>query len=188
LTSYDHHYESGGFGYDQDRERHGAWVRENYVQRFGLRPGQRLLDVGCGDGFWSGLFAEEGLTVAGFDLSAGGIGVAATRYPTGDFRTGDVEAPFPFEGPFDIVFIRNLSHFLRADLPVTGVLTNALRVLEGHGLLLISQFSRRTGVTEGHTTHHPLSRYVAAVEQVAEVHTVHVVDDHILIGAAARNA
>lgn len=187
MTSYDRHYESGGFGYDKDRERHRAWLRENYVDRFGLRRGQRLLDVGCGDGFWSGLFAEEGLIVAGFDISAGGIDLAAARYPSAEFRTADVETPFPFAGPFDIVFIRNLSHFLRADLPVHGVLTNAMSVLGSQGLLLISQFSRRTGVTEGHTTHHPVSRYVAAVEEAADVHTVHVVADHVLIGAAARH-
>jgi 2-polyprenyl-6-hydroxyphenyl methylase/3-demethylubiquinone-9 3-methyltransferase len=44
-------------------------------------PGMRLLDVGCGNGFWAAHFARRGYAVVGIDPSASGIEVARQAYP-----------------------------------------------------------------------------------------------------------
>lgn len=57
----------GGYRYD------GRWrtVAETMVKHYGLRPGDRILDVGCGKGFLLYDFTQiqSGIEVAGIDIS-----------------------------------------------------------------------------------------------------------------------
>jgi len=57
----------GGMRYD------GRWrvVAENMVKHYGLKPGDRVLDVGCGKGFLLYEFTQAcpGIEVAGLDIS-----------------------------------------------------------------------------------------------------------------------
>lgn len=48
--------------------------------------GLRLLDLGCGRGFWSEHFSRSGANVIGVDASSGGIERARASYPSLDFR------------------------------------------------------------------------------------------------------
>ncbi|MGH2465732.1 MAG: class I SAM-dependent methyltransferase, partial [Candidatus Limnocylindrales bacterium] len=91
IEHYDRQYAEGGFGYENQRETWQAWAAEHYVREFDLRPGERLLDVGCGDGFWTGLFAQAGLAVTGTDLSPGGIEIARRAHPGVEFVVGNAE-------------------------------------------------------------------------------------------------
>ncbi|NGX56910.1 MAG: Demethylrebeccamycin-D-glucose O-methyltransferase [Candidatus Anoxychlamydiales bacterium] len=63
----DRKYGYGGFKYD------GRWlsVAEKLVKHYNLKPGQKVLDVGCGKGFllYDLLQIVEGLEVAGIDIS-----------------------------------------------------------------------------------------------------------------------
>jgi 2-polyprenyl-3-methyl-5-hydroxy-6-metoxy-1,4-benzoquinol methylase len=71
-----------------------------------LRPGMRILDVGCGNGYACGQFLESGGRVVGIDLSAEGIELARATYPKGRFElmAADEEILARLnEDPFDIV-------------------------------------------------------------------------------------
>jgi SAM-dependent methyltransferase len=63
----------------------------------GLRPGERLIDVGCGNGNALLEAARRGAEVAGLDPSAGLVEQAAERLAgagfSGDVRVGTAEAP-----------------------------------------------------------------------------------------------
>lgn len=56
---------------------------EFLVQALDLRPGQRLLDVGCGPGRHARALAERGIQVVGLDVSATFAGLAARDAPDG---------------------------------------------------------------------------------------------------------
>lgn len=51
-----------------------------------LRPGTRVLDVGCGNGFTAGEFLKRGCQVVGLDLSESGIDLARRTYPAARFE------------------------------------------------------------------------------------------------------
>lgn len=99
--------------------------------RFGLRPGQTLLDVGCGRGEFLRGFMHMGLQGSGLDRSP----VAKEVVPDADIRVGDVETdPFPFEDrSFDVVFAKSfLEHFYYPE----KIMEEIHRVLKPGGLVL----------------------------------------------------
>lgn len=71
------------------------------VDALGLRPGQRVLDVGCGPGRHAHALARWGCEVMGVDISQRFVELAARDAPPGaTFRRLDARA-LPFDGEFD---------------------------------------------------------------------------------------
>src|SRR6266516_5001291 len=64
---------------------------ESALERTGLEPGWRVLDVGCGAGAFSSLVAERGCVPNGIDASEALIEFARTRLPNADLRVGEME-------------------------------------------------------------------------------------------------
>jgi SAM-dependent methyltransferase len=189
---YDRHYRGGGFRYERMRPKWEAWVKRHYVREFGLVPGERVLDIPCGDGFWSSVLRDAGFDVVGADASAGGIDVASTTYPGIEFVVADAEHELPFpNGRFDVVFCRGISHFHRRELftdSTARMLDNLMRYVRPGGLLLISYYSRRDrSGTDAHYQH-PLADLVKAVEPHGDIFKVDVVDDFVQIGVQHRDA
>ncbi len=72
ATEYDRHYIAGGFGYSSEEQK--KWLEENtplFTSRFSDKR-RTLLDVGCGDGFWSLLLRDQ-FDVTAEDTSLGGV-------------------------------------------------------------------------------------------------------------------
>jgi SAM-dependent methyltransferase len=75
------------------------------VGALGLRPGMRVLDVGCGPGRHAHALAARGVRVHGVDISPRFISLAQADAPEGaTFEVGDARAPAPeHDGQFDVV-------------------------------------------------------------------------------------
>jgi SAM-dependent methyltransferase len=95
----------------------------------GPRPGERLLDVGCGSGLYLQAFKREGLDVTGLDPSKHMLDLAETRLGTraGLFPGRAEDLPFE-DNEFDIVTLITTLEFV-AD-PETA-LAEAFRVAKG---------------------------------------------------------
>src|ERR1700757_4417257 len=65
---------------------------EAALSRVDLRPGQRVLDIGCGVGAFLRLIRDHGARAYGLDASEELIGLARTRLPDADLRVGEMEA------------------------------------------------------------------------------------------------
>ena len=90
-----------------------AWrpVYDHLIERAGVRPGTRLLDVGCGAGGALTAAREHGAEVAGLDASAALVAVARERLPGAAIEVGDMEA-LPFlDRAFDVVTSFNAFQF-----------------------------------------------------------------------------
>ena len=63
---------------------------DSLMARFGILPNQRILDIGCGNGFYSWLFHQRGLQVTGVDRSAKAIDYCQKTYgPACNWICGD---------------------------------------------------------------------------------------------------
>ena len=80
-----------------------------------IRPGERVLDIGCGIGAVAyDVAVKAGAYVVGIDLDPDNIALACERYthPLIEYRVGDALQELP-DGPFDVVILSNvLEHLL----------------------------------------------------------------------------
>ena len=141
---------SDSFLVQKRQELHSAmaerWMKEIRAQ---LPKGKklRILDVGCGAGFFSVLLAKEGHQVTGIDLTPDMIKnarlLASEEKTDCEFLVMDAENPeFP-EGTFDVIISRNLTWTLPH---VSHAYGEWLRVLKKGGVLL--NFDANYGITD----------------------------------------
>ncbi len=98
-----------------------------------IRPGESVLDVGCGAGAGYESHHAAGLdaTYAGVDSSEPSVEVARELYPAGDFRVGNAATLASQFGPrsFDVVILRHvLEHMPDFDLPMQQAISVARRL------------------------------------------------------------
>jgi ubiquinone/menaquinone biosynthesis C-methylase UbiE len=71
-------------------------LRERSHELLAARPGDRVVDVGCGAGTATAQLAARGLTAVGVDASDQLVGVARSRHPGVEFITGTAQdLPLP---------------------------------------------------------------------------------------------
>jgi SAM-dependent methyltransferase len=102
-------YGYGGYRYD------GRWrpVAEAMAAYYGLKPGDRVLDIGCGKGFllYELTQAVPGLDVAGIDVSE--YGIAHAKEEVRPFLKIGTCTQLPWaDGYFDFVYSLNVFHNL----------------------------------------------------------------------------
>ena len=117
------------------------------LDELGLKPGDRLLDVGCGPGRHSYAFAEAGVEVVGVDISQRFVDLATASAPPGaTFRRLDARR-LPFEAEFDAAISLCQGAFGLAGGPGApldadaDVLHGIGRALEPGGVAAVSAFS-----------------------------------------------
>jgi SAM-dependent methyltransferase len=102
------------------------------------RPGQRLLDAGCGTGGFLGWVKarSEFASVAGVDIGSAAIELARTRLPAADLRAAPLRALPSEDGSFDLVVTNDvLQHISEED--VDQSLRELRRVLAPGGTLFL---------------------------------------------------
>jgi ubiquinone/menaquinone biosynthesis C-methylase UbiE len=114
------------------------WQLLQAADASGVSPvGARVLEVGCGAGYFANRFSEYGATsVAGIDLMESRVQAARERYPRLEFVVGDAASlPWPDES-FDIVAqITCLSSILDPEVRAL-VGAEMWRVVRARGIVL----------------------------------------------------
>jgi len=95
------------------------------------RPGERILDLGCGTGELTARLVASGASVVGLDSDPAMAEAFRARLPDVPVVVLDAQAPWPHDGalggPFDAVFSNAALHWMpRAD-SVAGSMASALR-------------------------------------------------------------
>lgn len=193
---------SAKLGYEDRRDELEHFVDQRYIHQFKLEPAS-MLDVGCGDGFWTDIFARRGFSPVGIDPDTGAINaarrrcleqMAADRYLPGCMpafqccRLQELALDAPSApAMFRLVFARTLPHFYQPDLePGTQLVRDMLRFLHPQGRILLSIYSDQSKTTyDGGQTHHHLTDLIRAViEAPAEITATGVYRGYLQIVAA----
>ncbi len=108
--------------------KHGfvAKYGEALLDLLALKPGERILDLGCGTGDLTHKIAECGATVIGLDSSIDMIAAARAKYPAIEFAVGDA-THFVFDAPFDAVFSNATLHWVKPPEDAVRCIANALK-------------------------------------------------------------
>ena len=121
---------------EQERSDYSAVNKVIVEKRFGMLNGEKILDLGCGNGCYTDHFRKIGGDPVGVDGSETMIDIARKRYPECSFQVADVLKPLPFEDAgFDII----LCNQLLMDIPdIDGVIKECGRVIKRGGTFYFS--------------------------------------------------
>ncbi|MBP6822691.1 MAG: methyltransferase domain-containing protein [Acidobacteria bacterium] len=94
--------------------------KHSFVTKYGedllllldAKPGERILDVGCGSGHLTKQIADAGAEVFGLDSSPEMIATAQAAYPAINFIVADA-SDFSFGQPFDAIFSNAALHWVK---------------------------------------------------------------------------
>lgn len=118
-------------------------VYNRLAARSGIRPGDRVLDVGCGTGYWTRLLspvAGPHGRVIGIDPSPEMVAHARRRAPDNcDYLVGEGQKPEFDDGSFDLVVASLAVHHIPEDVREQA-LREFHRVLKPGGKLLVAEF------------------------------------------------
>jgi len=144
AESYDEKYHQSNYF------RYRLWLYRPFVKalvgRVGLRSGDRLLDAGCGQGFFTRLFAEHGINAVGVDISTAGVSAArqASRSSGATFEVGDV-LELTWRNEFDCVFSRSCSLYNSENFETKHEITDRLLTYVRPGGILIFDYYSKLG-------------------------------------------
>jgi trans-aconitate methyltransferase len=147
------------------------------VELLAPRPGERILDVGCGTGQLTAEIAKAGAHVLGTDNSPAMVAQARANFPQVKFQEADVRA-LPFQREFDAIFSNAMLHWVKEADDAAAAMSDALQqggrvVLEfgGQGntrALLDAVFAAQEtlGIERIHPWYYPsVGEYAAVLER-----------------------
>jgi SAM-dependent methyltransferase len=140
-----------------------AEVLTRALERSGVSPaGARVLDVGCGTGFWTEYYSALGARYTGVDIAQVSVDRLAARYPAQRFLCADVSDGVP-AGPYDLVNVFDVLYHITDDARWTAALRHLAGAVAPGGLLLVTDVFAERGRLAEHNVMRPLSRYLEVI-------------------------
>ena len=109
--------------------------------------GKRVLEIGCGTGFYTDIIAELGppASFRGLDVTDVNFDTIAERHPTFSFVKGNATEPIDLGGVFDVIVMIDVIHHVVADREFHALLSNVRTWMAPDGVFLITPISARKG-------------------------------------------
>lgn len=139
-------------------------VLDRALAAAGIDPrGRRVLDVGCGTGFWTAYYTGRGADYTGLDIAPTSIARLQAAYPGSRFVLADVSEA-DLEGHWDLVNVFDVLYHVTDDARWEAALGRLARAVAPGGALLVTDlFETPAGLAE-HNKMRPLERYRAVLD------------------------
>jgi len=125
------------------RTRNYTWPDIALLAAGNFKAGDRILDVGCGNGRFYPLFKDRGAEYAGVDNSENLIAIARKNFPGVGFTVADaLSLPFG-ENEFDLVLSLAVLHHIPSQSYRRAFFDQAWRVLKPGGRLMVTSWDLR---------------------------------------------
>jgi len=123
---------------DFSRTREKPWGEIKFLFDDYLSAGEKVLDLGCGNGRFYGFFKDKDVQYFGLDNSEKLIEIAKKKYPKADFRAGDaLNIVFP-AGYFDKIYSIAVLHHIPSKELRLNFLKEAFNALKPNGKIIIT--------------------------------------------------
>jgi SAM-dependent methyltransferase len=153
-------------------------VLDRALAEAGVDPsGRRVLDVGCGTGFFTAYYLERGADVTGLDIAPTSIERLSARYPQAHFRLADV-GEATLDERWDLVNAFDVLYHITDDARWSHAVHMLADAVDSRGVLLLTDtFADAPGLAE-HNRMRPLARYRGILESAGleplALHPTHV--------------
>ena len=128
--------------------------------------GRRVLDVGCGTGFFTAYYLARGARVTGVDIAPTSIERLRARHPEATFVLADVSEA-EIAGRFDLVNAFDVLYHITDDAKWERAVKTLVGAVEPGGLLLLTDTFPPPGSPRAEAEHNrmrPLERYSILLE------------------------
>ena len=154
-------------------------VLERALREAGVElTGARVLDVGCGTGFWTSYYLEHGADVTGVDIAPTSIERLRQRFPQARFELLDV-GEAPPQGRFDVVNVFDVLYHITDEARFEAALRHLAAAVAPGGVLLVTDLFAEPAFLAEHNRMRGLPRYqevlVPAGLTVGRLHPTHVI-------------
>jgi SAM-dependent methyltransferase len=139
-------------------------VLDRALRETGLETrGRRVLDVGCGAGFFTDYYLKRGALVTGLDIAPTSIERLRARHPEAQFVLGDVSET-PVEGRFDLVNAFDVLYHITDEARWEAALRHLADAVARGGALLVTDAFTDMGAVASHNRMRPLERWREVLE------------------------
>lgn len=157
-----------------------AGVVRRALRRAGMDPaGRRVLDVGCGTGFWTAFYLARGAHYTGLDIAPTSVERLAASHPEARFVLADVgETPPP--GDYDLVHAFDVLYHITDDARWERAVHHLAAAVAPGGLLFATDRFSASAADAEHNRMRPLPAYRALLEP-AGLAIVDLAPTHVLL-------
>jgi SAM-dependent methyltransferase len=125
--------------------------------------GARVLDVGCGTGFFTDFYLGQGADVTGLDIAPTSVERLRQLFPQARFLLADVSEA-EIEGRFDVVNAFDVLYHIVDDARWQRALERLGAAVEPGGVLAVTDAFADMGVLAEHNRMRPLPAYARVLE------------------------
>jgi len=123
---------------------------------------RRVLDVGCGSGFWADYYLRRGSVYTGVDISSVSVERLSKKYPQSRFLHSDV-SEVALEERYDAVNAFDVLYHITDDARWETAVRNLASAVAPGGLLLVTDAFSDMGRVAEHNVMRPLARYMELI-------------------------
>lgn len=128
-------------GFEFSKKRKSTWQKMQFLFNDYLRVGDRVLDLGCGNGRFYKTFKKHGVNYTGLDNSKTLIKIAKNKNPSAKFILGNgLNLPFQ-DSSFNKIYAIAVLHHIPSRALREKFLLECRHVLKKDGLLILTNWN-----------------------------------------------